>query len=287
MAFNKTYPLWVSYSKIEAFSECPRKYYLRHLYKDSQTGNKITIIKPALALGQAVHQVLENLSKISSENRRSYSLLEEFEKIWQKFKGKKGGFTTLDEEEDYKQKGLSMLKRILINPGPLFNKSIRTSSLSKIVKLSDSLSNCWLSEEEQIILSGKIDWLEHLPEDNSIHIIDFKTGQSEEKNGSLQLPVYLLLAKKCQARDVKKMSYWYLQLHDTLTPLEMPDQTTILEQVLEPALKIKEATQNRQFSCIKGGCYGCEPYELIVKGEAEFVGIANTDGFLQDTYILN
>lgn len=287
MTSDKSYPFWISYSKIEAFSECPRKYYLRHIYRDAKTGNRITIIKPTLALGQAIHGVLENLSKISSENRVGFPLLEEFEKVWQKFEGKKGGFANKDEEEEYKQKGIDMLKRILRNPGPIFNKSIRTSSLSKVADFSESLASFWLSSEEQIVLSGKIDWLEYLPEDDSIHIIDFKTGQQEEKDGSLQLPVYLLLAKNCQKRNIKKASYWYLSLNDTLTPMNLPNSGTALALVLEPALKIRDAVKNKQLTCIKNGCYGCEPYELIIRGEAEFVGIANTDGYLQDTYLVN
>ena len=39
----------------------------------------------------------------------------------------------------------------------------------------------FISGEENIILCGKIDWLEYVPSDGSLRVIDFKTGRSDEK----------------------------------------------------------------------------------------------------------
>ena len=54
------------------------------------------------------------------------------------------------------------------NPGPLRNLA---------VKIKSDLPSYWLSEEDNIMLCGKIDWLEYLKEEDAIHIIDFKTGK--------------------------------------------------------------------------------------------------------------
>ena len=64
MAFDKYTALWVSHSSIADFLKCPRTYFLRHVYKDKRNGHKITVIKPALALGQTIHDVVDSLSNL-------------------------------------------------------------------------------------------------------------------------------------------------------------------------------------------------------------------------------
>src|SRR3989338_4517432 len=84
----------------------------------------------------------------------------------------------------YKKRGEEMLSYLGQNPGPLKNLA---------VKIKMDLPYYYLSEQDNIILCGKIDWLEYLPESDSVHIIDFKTGRGEEDKDSLQLPIYHLL----------------------------------------------------------------------------------------------
>ncbi|QQS44706.1 PD-(D/E)XK nuclease family protein [Candidatus Roizmanbacteria bacterium] len=94
----------------------------------------------------------------------------------------------------------------------------------KAVKIKEDLPHYWLSEEDNIILCGKIDWLEYLPETDSVHIIDFKTSKYDEDGDSLQLPIYYLLVTNTQKREVSKASYWYLERNDDLTEKELPDE---------------------------------------------------------------
>ena len=56
---------WVSHSSINDFLKCPRAYFLKNVYKDPKTGRKIKLISPPLALGQAVHEVVESLSVLT------------------------------------------------------------------------------------------------------------------------------------------------------------------------------------------------------------------------------
>ena len=144
----------------------------------------------------------------------------------------------------------------------------------------------WLSEEKNIILSGKIDWMEYLPDTDSIHIIDFKTSKNEEKEDSLQLPIYYILARKCQARHISRMSYWYLERkEDGLVEQELPDEKVILNTIIENALEIQLATKLGRFKCKQpDGCYSCKPLELLLKGEGEFVGVNN---YKEDIYVLD
>ena len=53
--------VWVSHSSMGDFLKCPRAYYLHNVYKNPDTGRKITIVSPALSLGSAVHKTLEAL----------------------------------------------------------------------------------------------------------------------------------------------------------------------------------------------------------------------------------
>lgn len=275
MIGDKYTALWVSHSSINNFLHCPRAYYLNNVYKDPRTGHKITIISPPLALGQVVHRVLESLSHLPAKKRFDEPLMRKFEETWQKVSGKRGGFASKSIEEKYKNRGKEMLRKVLSNPGPLKNLS---------VKIREDLPYFWLSENENIILCGKIDWLEYLPDSDSVHIIDFKTGTRTEDPQSLQLPIYCLLANNCQKREVSKASYWYLNRSDKPSEKKLPDFEKAYKQVLGIAKKIKLARQLDRFKCPhKTGCRACKPLEAVIRKDAEFVG---EDEFRQDVYVL-
>jgi hypothetical protein len=154
------------------------------------------------------------------------------------------------------------------------------------VKINMDLPYYWLSEEDNIILCGKIDWLKYNPESDSVEIIDFKTSKNEEGGESLQLPIYSLLVHNCQKRKVDGAWYWYLESSDSLTKKELPEVEESAEKILKIAKKIKLARQLEVFKCPEGegGCRSCRPMETILKGEAEFVG---HDEYRADVYILN
>lgn len=266
---------WVSHSSISDFLKCPRLYYLRNVYKDSKTGNKITVVSPPLSLGGAVHDVVEALSVVPSEERLKYPLTKSFEEAWKKVSGKVGGFASKSQEEEYKQRGVEMIKKLQDNPQILTNKAI---------KLKVDLPYFWLSEEDNIILCGKIDWLEYLEDQDAIHIVDFKTGKNEESPDSLQLPIYYLLAKNIQSREVAKISYWYLDSDAGPTEMPLPEYKKSFDKVIEVARRIKLGRQIEHFKCPKGGCFACRPLEQVLDGKGELVGRSQ---YNQDIYILS
>lgn len=274
---DKYTALWVSHSSISTFLECPRAYYLKNVYKDPKTGHKIKLMSPPLALGQAVHEVVESLSEIKTDLRFSEPLLDKFERSWKKLSGKNGGFFDKETEFKYKTRGEEMIRRVIKNPGPLGELAI---------KINMDLPFYWLSEDDNIILCGKIDWLKYYPDSNSVEIIDFKTSRHEEGEDSLQLPIYHLLVKNCQNREVTAASYWYLDSSDDLTPKTLPDLKESEEKILKVAKRMKLQKSLDKFDCPNGeqGCRACRDYEKILKGEAEFVG---NDDYRADVYILN
>lgn len=264
--------VWVSYSSISEYLRCPQAYYYGNIYRHPKTNNKITIMQPPLALGQAVHNVLESLSTLPTKERFKTPLLERYEAAWDQVTGKQGGFFDAHTEQRYKDRGLQMLKRVSQNPGPLARKA---------VKIRQDLPNYMLNRDQNIILCGKLDWLEYVEADDSIKILDFKTGKNREDEDSLQLPIYLLLAKNCQSRPVIGASYWYLQTDDQPESVELPDVAEAEVRVLEVANKIKLARQFEKFPCSSGeeSCWACRDYLKVVDGKAEFVttGLYNKD----------
>ena len=125
----------------------------------------MSLMSPPLALGQIVHEVIEGLSVLPVDKRFEEPLLAKFETAWQKISGKRGGFLDKTIENQYKQRGQEMLKKVEKNPGPLKKLA---------VKIKMDLPRFWLPEKDNIILCGKIDWLEYLPA---------KTGLEKEDAG--------------------------------------------------------------------------------------------------------
>lgn len=275
MAKDKYSAIWVSHTSINDYLHCPRAYYLKNVYKDPETGHKIQIMSPHLALGQAVHEVLDSLSVIPTETRFDNSLVLKLDEIWEKYSGKLGGFQGLDDEHQYKERGKAMLRRVMDNPGPIKNKA---------VKIQQELPYYWISEDENIILCGKVDWLEYLEDTDSVHIIDFKTGKKKEELDSLQLPIYHLLVHHCQKRTVSKVSYWYLETDNQLTEKDLPDLKEAHQKVSDIARRVKLARKLDKFDCPQGhdGCVHCRSLEKIVRGEGIMVG-SNSQ---RDIYIL-
>ena len=276
MPKDKFSAVWVSHSSMGDFLKCPRLYYLRNVYKDPKTGHKITVMKPPLALGQVIHEVLESLSELPVDQRFTIPLTKKLDVAWEKITGKVGGFTSHQEEMEYKERAKKMLENITQNPGPLSKKAVK-------IKAESGLPYYWLSEEDNIILCGKIDWLEYLEDSDSVHIIDFKTGKNDEDENSLQLPIYSLLAHSTQKRPVAKASYWYIEREETPKEVVLPEISEAYGKVYEVAKRIKLGRQIEHFKCPKGGCFACRPLEDIIAGKGKLVGMSE---YRQDIYVL-
>ena len=272
---DKYTAVWVSHSSIGDYLKCPRAYFLKNVYRDPKTNHKVMLMQPPLALGQAVHDVIDSLSTLAADERFAQSLADRFEASWKQIAGKLGGFQNNEEEEKFKKRGLAMIKRVMDHPGPLVKKAI---------KIRQELPYFWLSEEDNIILCGKIDWLEYVQESDSVHIIDFKTGKFDEDGDSLQLPIYYLLASACQTKPVARASYWYLDRDDKPMEMQLPKKEEAQKRVVEIAKKIALARKLERFVCHQNdGCRACRPYEAILSGGAQFVGVG---GYNQDIYVL-
>jgi ATP-dependent helicase/DNAse subunit B len=269
---DKYNAVWVSHSSINDFIKCPRAYFLHNMYKNER-GMKINVVNQHLSLGIAVHETLEGLLAYKAQDRFKKPLLQTFEENWAKVSGKVGGFKNAEEEREAKARAKSMIERVNENPGPLLHKVVTPE---KLFKSAGSMPpNFYLSpeNEQNIILSGKVDWLEYVPEDDSVRVIDFKTGKNDEDKDSLQLPIYALLMNALQKRKVSGVAYWYIDRNNEPTEMPLPDIKTAKERVLDAAMKVKKAREVGIFKCPNGekGCFACRPFEKIIKGDALLV----------------
>ncbi len=272
MVQDKYTAVWVSHSSMGDFIKCPRAYFLHNVYRNAD-GRKINIVNPHLSLGIAVHETLEGLLKYKAEERFAKPLMATFEENWKKVSGRVGGFKTPEEEAEAKTRAKAMIERVDANRGPLAKLAVKLKEHA-----NNMPPNFYLSEPDNIILSGKIDWLEYVPETDSVRVIDFKTGKNDENPDSLQLPIYALLLNALQKRKVSGAAYWYIDRNNEPTEMPLPDLIASKGRVLEVALKVKEAREKNEFVCPRGagGCFACKPYEKILRGEAELVQVDET-----------
>jgi ATP-dependent helicase/DNAse subunit B len=287
---DKYSAVWLSHSSLSDYKKCPRLYFIRNVWKNAN-GRKVNIVSPAMSLGSAVHSVIEPLALIKTEDRFKRDLLEIYEENWQKFGGRMGGFLDPETEEEYKEKGKKMIQNVLENKGPIANKTVKFYD-------GDFIPNIYLSEGDNIILCGLVDWVEYLPETDSLRVIDFKTGKNDEKDDSFQLPIYKILVEALQKRKVTGAAYWYLERERVLTKKEILDEDVedIKEQIIKVGKEIKEKKESarskdeleQNFTCPQGGCRSCREFELIRNytfdtEEIEYVGVGE---YKQDLYII-
>jgi ATP-dependent helicase/DNAse subunit B len=306
---NKYNATWLSHSSVSDFLKCPRLYYLRNIWRNKK-GNKINIVSPSLSLGLAVHQVLEPLADLKVEERLDQlclpntllgsdvhltKLLENYEKNWKKFTGKKGGFLDTETEEYYKNEGLLMLKNVIENPGLFEKKTVKFYS-------GDFIPNIFLDEQENIILCGLVDWVEYLEDEDALRVIDFKTGKNDEREDSMQLYIYKILVEGLQKRKVKCGAYWYLERDTFPKNVELPDEDVneVKAKLLQIGLDIKKRKSSSDknetnFKCKYGDTCGfCKNFELIRKfteGDLSVINLnvveyVGTGEYKQDLYLI-
>ncbi len=253
--------LWISYSALSDFDKCKRAYYYKHIYRNPKNNNRIQVVSPYLSLGIVVHNAIEGLSAFPPKKRKEISLVERFLFGWEECKGKKGGFISNKQEKEFKERGEKMIKRAEKSK-LIKNKSLDMNGIFPKLNLF-----------KDVELVGSIDWIEILPSGES-HIVDFKTGKSEESSSSLQLPIYLLLARENFDKKLKKASYFYLDRDESPVTQEIGELGNYLEEIKEKASNIMKAVEKRDFSCSSGykNCFHCREFDAIFSGEAEHVG---------------
>lgn len=295
---DKYSAVWLSHSSASDFLKCPRLYFLKNIWKNDK-GNKVNIVSPYLSLGLAVHQTIEPLATLKVDERLEFlsnkdNVMETFNKNFDKFRGKTGGFEDAGTEEEFKKRGQEMIQNVLNNPGPLKSKTVKYYN-------GDFIPNFFLSEKDNIILCGLVDWVEYLESTDSLKVIDFKTGKNDEKDDSMQLPIYKLLVENLQKRKVTSCAYWYLDRDKFPKSVEIVDEDLeeIKNKLLRVGLEIKNKKggfpnsrfkdMEKNFPCSIGvGCRNCKEFEIIKNyvADNERIEYLGQGEYKQDLYLV-
>jgi len=269
MAFNPN-AIFISPSSLADFDKCGQLYYYRNVYR-SPRGLKIQLINPSLALGQAVHDTLEQFLK-SSEPRTKEELNRIFEFVWRNLTDEKGGFTAADEEKSFRERALSMLERFWAN---LHFREVEPVKIPGFPKVE--LGN-------DLILTGKLDWIEK--DGEGYHIIDFKTGK-EEREDSPQLSIYALLVSRLLGTKKIRTSYWYLDKGTDLVSVPTVDIEETLVNLKKKGEIVKMVRETHSFRCQSGqeSCWACRDMLAVVQGKGKLVSMDPVNR-KQEIYIL-
>lgn len=258
-------PIFISYTSLSDFLKCPRSYYLKNIYRNNRVLGKdeeehepfrIQLASPHLTLGSTVHDGVKWF--LDMEGRASEEqLVQKFRNLWLKFRGKRGGFGTKEDEANFGKRGLSILKNFYKNYQVL-GKSALTISFPKY------------SLGENLVLMGNFDFVEELP-DETLHVIDFKTGANDQKD-PLQLYIYAILAEANLERGVSKASFWYLDRDDSPREIVLDPLDGKLDWIKKKAFELKKAIEKGEWVCLKTPekCRDCTDYEAILAGKGQF-----------------
>lgn len=267
--------LWISYTAIKDFTRCPRSYYLKNRYRDPKTGNRLQVVSAPMTLGSLVHDAIKwylQTGRVAGKD----GVAAQYKNHWLKYRGKRGGFISREEEADFGKRGLKMLDNFLEN----------AKLLEPNVPVYDFLR---FRLDEKTILSGKVDFVGELP-DGSLHILDFKTGAKEEDD-STQLHTYAILAESHLQRPVSRISYWYLDRESAPKEAVLDGLEEKLTWLREKALQIKKAIEENNWVCIKGDppagglCNDCKNYQAVIDGRGQFQ--FSDESFKKDVYFLD
>lgn len=255
MAYNPN-AVFISHSSISAFKSCPKAYYFQYVYKNPKTGLKIQLINPKLALGAVVHDVLAQYLHTKGVLKEKDQLFSILNRHWVEIKGEKGGFISLDEETQYKDRAIKMLENFWANQ---HFKNVLPITIPDFPKVD--LGN-------DLVLTGKLDWIEK-ETDNSYHIIDFKTGEKEEKIDSIQLSTYAILAESFLLNPKIRASYWYLDKEKDFRSFDLPDLFEAREKLKQIGLIIKNSRLTNSFRCQSGydSCWACRDFASVIEGK--------------------
>lgn len=263
--------LWISYTGLKDFLKCPRSYYLKNRYRDPKTGNRLQIASAPMTLGSLVHDAVRWYLQ-TGRLATFEDVVKKFKNHWLKYRGKRGGFTSLEEEGDFGRRGLKMIDNFMKN----------AKILEPNIPAYDFLR---YRLDEGTVLNGKVDFIGELP-DKSLHILDFKTGVKEEDDPT-QLHTYAILAESNLQKQVSKISYWYLDRETAPKEAVLDLLEEKLAWLSKKALEIKTAINANDWVCIEGEklCNDCRNYQAIIEGKGEFQ--FSDENFGKDIYFLD
>lgn len=262
--------LFISYTALKDFLKCPKSYYLKNRYRDPKSGYRLQIASGPMTLGSLVHDAIKwylQTNRAASKDE----VINKYRNHWLKYRGKKGGFISREQEGDFGKRGLAMLDNFMTN----------VSILEPNIPAYDFLR---YNLDEKIVFTGKVDFIGKLA-GGGLHILDFKTGVKDEED-AMQLHSYAIMAESSFQKPVSKLSYWYLDRDSNPKEAVLDSLEEKIDWLKDKALEIQNAIEYNNWVCIeKDGPYNeCGKYQAVIDGKGEFQ--FSDDDFKKDVYFL-
>jgi len=248
-------PFHLSPSSIAVFKQCHQRYKFLHIDKlGAQYGKP----RPYFTMANHVHATLKEFLSLQPISLRTTATVEEL--LCENWRRYRLGFRDKDDELRWAEKALTQLRAFVstqdVGAQPIMMEAMVESEISA-----------------GVVLRGRIDRVDKEP-DGTLHIIDYKTGNTAGGIDWEQLELHALILSKRLPWPVSKISYLYLN-NSTMksTAISPDDLRQVHWRVLTMANKIR---QEKQFYPSPGPwCGNCDFISICPgKSEAETVATA-------------
>ncbi len=249
---------------------CPRAYYLKNLYRDPVTNNKLQIASPHLTLGSTIHDTIAWYCEQEPKPTKDETI-QKFRQLWKNYRQKRGGFETLEEEASFGKRGLQMVENF-------YNHATALDPCAPTVKFPKYMLI------DGVILTGNMDYVGERA-DGSYSVVDFKTGARDETS-ILQLNIYSILTEANMGKEVTWGGFWYLDREDLPRQAALDPVQQTLDWLVEKAKEVKAAVEKNDWVCKKypGQCKDCREYQALLDKQGEFM--FSDAKFKKDIYYL-
>jgi putative RecB family exonuclease len=188
---SDTSSLRLSPTAVACFRQCPRQYKFRYI---ERLGDEYGGPRPYFTMGNHVHDTLkEFLTKVPLEQRNTETMVKLLKKNWRRYRV---GFRGREDEQRWAEKALGQLNSFV---------------MSQDTRIRPYMVEAWFEAQitPGLVLHGRIDRID-LQADRTLHIIDYKTGNTPEASDWTQLHLNALILSRKMPYPVSKVSFIYL-----------------------------------------------------------------------------
>lgn len=196
--------LRLSPTAVASFRQCPQQYKFRYI---DRLGDEYGGARPYFTMGNHIHDTLRQLlTMVPPEERNCETALKLLRKNWLRYRI---GFKGREDERRWAEKALRQLSSFVTTHDVRVRPYLVEASFEREITPG-------------LVLHSRIDRVD-LQEDQTLHIIDYKTGNTPEASDWTQLYLNALALSRKTPYSVSKASFIYLSsgLVDTVS-IEAP-----------------------------------------------------------------